>query len=205
MLSWDAEDRDAATLALGVGGPKVIQALNNAGYLPSCETSGRHVEEAPRVRPNKSPNLPWLLEALSHIAGVHVWHLCSDEIYMEDIITVSHKARAVELCTTCCRHPMPLASGADVEALATRLEQDLDTYHTANQATVVFLAPHRPPLPSLSASSPRAAGPGQSIAMMCGNTWHRHGFLLSEDTDGDARWSRKMQAALYAEGASTHC
>ena len=29
-----------------------------------------------------------------------------------------------------------------MEAVAQRLEQDPDTYHAANQATVVFLAPH---------------------------------------------------------------
>ena len=32
-----------------------------------------------------------------------------------------------------CRHPMPLASGTDVEPLAQRLEQDSTTYHVANQ------------------------------------------------------------------------
>ena len=42
----------------------------------------------------------------------------------------------------CCRHPMSMATGADVEALAQRLEQDPDTYHAAKQATMVFLGPH---------------------------------------------------------------
>ena len=46
------------------------------------------------------------------------------------------------LCARCCRHPMPLASGDDVEGLAQKLEQDPDTHHAANHATVVFLAPH---------------------------------------------------------------
>ena len=143
MQSWDDRDRDAAALAaVGVGGPKLLQALNNAGYLPSYDTGRRHVEGAPRVRPNEPPGLPWLLEALGHIPGCHVWYLCIDEIHVEDVITVSGEAQAVGLCATCCRHPMPLASGGDVEALAQRLEQDPDTYHAANQATVVFPAPH---------------------------------------------------------------
>ena len=117
--SWDDQDRDAAALAaLGVGGPKLLQALNNARYLPSYDTGRRHVEGAPRVRPNEPPSLPWLLVALGHIPGCHVWHLCINEIHVEDVITVSGEAQAVGLCATCCRHPMPLASGGDVEALA---------------------------------------------------------------------------------------
>ena len=70
-----------------------------------------------------------------------MWHLCIDEIYVEDA-TVSHEAHTVGLCTTCCWHTMPLASGDDMEALAQRLEHNLGTHHAANQATVVFLAPH---------------------------------------------------------------
>ena len=143
MQSWDAHGRDAAALvALGVGGPKVLQALNNHGYLPSYDTGRRHVEGAPRVRPNDPPGLPWLPEALGHIPGCRVWHLCIDEIHSEHVMTVSREALAVGLCATCCRHPMLLASGADVEALAQRLEQDSNTYHAANHTTVVFLAPH---------------------------------------------------------------
>ena len=82
------------------------------------------------VRTNR--RLPSLLEALGHISGGHVWHLCIDGIHVEGVITDSREALAVELCATCCRHPMPLASGADVEALAQRLEQDSDTSHAAN-------------------------------------------------------------------------
>ena len=48
VQSWDDQDRDAAALAaLGAGGPKLLQALNNAGYLPSYDTGGRHVHGAP--------------------------------------------------------------------------------------------------------------------------------------------------------------
>ena len=119
MHYWDAQDKDAGALAaLGFGGPKLRQALNNAGYLPSYDTGRKHVEGAPGVRPNELPTLPWLLEALSHIADVHVWHLCTNEMHVEDVITVSHEAIALGLCATCCRYPMPLASGDDVEALA---------------------------------------------------------------------------------------
>ena len=41
---------------------------------------------------------------------------------------------------------------------------------------------------------------------LCGNLAFRdrHSFVLFADTDGDARRSRKMQVALYAEDASTH-
>ena len=36
VQSWDAQDTDAAKLAaLGVERPKLLQALNNAGFLPS--------------------------------------------------------------------------------------------------------------------------------------------------------------------------
>ena len=196
-------------------GPKLLQALKKGGYLPSYDTGRMHVEGAPRVCPNEPPGLPWLLEALGHIPGCHVWHLCIDEIHVEDVITVSGEAQAVGLCATCCRHPMPLASGGDVEALAQRLEQDRDTYHAANQATVVFLAPHTeegysaipvwviPTCGRFKADHCHAVW--KHMAELCGNAAFRdrHGYLLSADTDGDARRSREMQAALYAEGAST--
>ena len=47
---------------------------------------------------------------------------------------------------------------------------------------------------------------GKHMAQLCGDATFRddHGFLRTIDTDGDARRSRDMQAALYAEGASTH-
>ena len=71
VQSWDAHDRHVAALAaLGVGGPKLLQALNNAGYLPSYETGRRHFEGDPRVLPNEPPGLPWLFEALGHIPGL---------------------------------------------------------------------------------------------------------------------------------------
>ena len=43
------------------------------------------------------------------------------------------------------------------------------------------------------------------MAEVCGNVAFRdrHGFLLSADTDGYGGQSREMQAAFYAEGAST--
>ena len=91
-----------------------MQALTNAGYLPSYDKGRRHVERAPCVRPNEPPSLPWLPEAIGHIPGCHVWNVCIDEIHVEDVITVSREALAGGLCATCCRHPMPLASGADV-------------------------------------------------------------------------------------------
>ena len=216
VQAGDAQDEDAAALAaLGVVGPKMLQALNDAGYLPSYNTGRRHVEGTRRVRPNEPPGLPWLLEALGHIPGCHVWHLCIDEIHVEDVITVSREALAVGLCAMCCRHPMPLASSADVEVLAQRLEQNPDTYHAANQATVVFLAPHTEkgyyaiPLWVIPTCGRFKAEHCHTIrkhmAELCGNAAFRdrHGFLLSAHTDGDARRSRRMQGALYAEGADT--
>ena len=193
----------------------MLQALKNAGYLPSYDMGRWHVEGAPRVRPNEPPGLPWLLEALGQILGGHVWHVCIDEIHVEDVITVSHEALAVGLCATCCRHPMPLASGPDAEALAQRLEQDPDTYHAANQATVVFPAPHTEegysaiPVCLIPTCGGFQAEDCHAIrlhkAELCGNAAFRdrHGFLLSANADGDAWRSREMQAALYAEGAST--
>ena len=71
-----------------------------------------------------------------------MWHVCIDEIHVEDFIALCREAVAVGLCATCCQYPMPLASGDNVEALAERLKQDPHTYHTANHATLVFLAPH---------------------------------------------------------------
>ena len=216
VQSWDDHDRDAAALAaLGVGDPKLLQALNNAGYLPSYDTGRRHAEGAPRVRPNKPPGLPRLLEALGHILGCHVWPLCIDKIHVEDVITASGEGQAVGLCATCCRHPMPLPSGADVEALAQRLEQDPDTYHAANQATVVIVAPHTeegysavpvfviPTCGRFKADHCHAVR--KHMAELCGNAAFRdrHGYLLSADTDGDARRSREKQAALHVEGVST--
>ena len=216
VQSWDAQDRDGAVLAaLGVVGPKLLQALNNAGYLPSCDTGRRHVAGAPRVRLNEAPCLPWLLEALGHIPGSHVSHLSIDEIHVEDLINVSREAVTVRLCATCCWHPMPLASGADVEALAQWLQQDPDTYHAANQATVVFVAPHTEEGYSASPvwviptcgrfKAEHCHAVRKHMAELCGNAafLDRHGFLLSADTEGDARRSREMQLALYANGAST--
>ena len=71
-----------------------------------------------------------------------MWHLCIDELHMEGVITAPRDAHAVGLCATCCRHTVPLASGADVETLAQRMEEEPVTYHAATLATVVFLAPH---------------------------------------------------------------
>ena len=144
-----------------------------------------------------------------------MWHLCIDEIYVEDAITVSREALAVGLCATCCRHPMPLASGDDVEALTQRLEQDPDTNHATNQAPVVLLAPHTeeeysaiPVWVIATCGRFKAAHlhvVRKHMAELYGNATHRerHGFLVSADTDSDARRSHEMQAALYAEGAST--
>ena len=114
------------------GGANLLQALNNAGCLPSYDARRRHVEVAPHVRSNEPPSVPWLLDALSHIKDVLVWHLCIDESHVEDVISVSREALVVGLCATCCRHPMPFPSGDDVEAPAQRLEQDPETYHAAN-------------------------------------------------------------------------
>ena len=140
MQSLDAQDSDVAALAaLGVGGPNLLQAMNNAGSFPSYDTGRRHVEGTPRIHLNGLPSLPSLLGALSHILALHLWHQCIEEIHVEDAITASRKALAMGFC---CRHPMPFAHGDDVEALAQRLEEDPDTYDAANQASVVFLAPH---------------------------------------------------------------
>ena len=98
MQSWDDPDRDAAALAaLGVGGPELLQALNNALYLPSYNTGRKHVEAAPHVHPNEPPGLPWLLEALGHIPGYNVWHLCIDEIHVEEVINVSRTRKSYGL------------------------------------------------------------------------------------------------------------
>ena len=45
------------------------------------------------------------MEALGHIPGCHVWHMCIDEIHVEDVIAVSREALEVTLCATCCRTP----------------------------------------------------------------------------------------------------
>ena len=155
------------------------------------------------------------MEALGHIPGCHVWHPCINQMHVDDLITASREALAVGLCAMCCRYPMPLASGADVEALAQRPEQDPDTYHAANQATVVFLAPHTedwysaipvwviPTCGKCKAECCHAVR--KHMAELCSNVafQDRHGFVLSADTDGYGGQSREMQGALYAEGAST--
>ena len=110
---------------------------------------------------------------------------------------------------------MLLASGDDLQSLAQRLKQVPQTYHAANQATVVFVAPRTaeeysaipvwviPTCGRFKAAHCHAVR--KHMAELCGNGvfWDRHGFFLSADTDCDARRSREMQAALYAEGAST--
>ena len=108
---------------------------------------------------------------------------------VEDVITVSGEAQAVGLCATCCRHPMPLASGGDVEALAQRPEQDPDTYHAANQAAVVFLAPHTeegysaipvwviPTCGRFKADHCHAVG--KHLAELCGNAAFRTAMVTS--------------------------
>ena len=110
----------------------MLQAVNNAASLRSSDTGRRHVEGAPRVRPTEPPSLPWLIDVLSRMSSVHVRHLCIDKLHVEDLNIVSAQALSVGLCATCCRHPMPLASGDNVEALAERLEEGAKTYDAAN-------------------------------------------------------------------------
>ena len=81
--------RMTALAALDIGGPKLLQALNNAGNLPSYDTR-RYVDPPP-----PRPSLPCLLDDLSYIAGLHLWHLCIDELHVQDVITVSRDVHAV--------------------------------------------------------------------------------------------------------------
>ena len=145
-----------------------------------------------------------------------MWHLCIDEIHVEDVITVSRDAHVVGLCAMCGRHPVLLAIGDDVEALAELLEQDPGTYHAANHAMVVLSAPHAEEgcsaipvwvIPTCGKFKGECChAMRKHMAELCGNAAFRdrHGFLVSVDTDGDARWSHEKPAALYPEGASTH-
>ena len=94
---------------------------------------------------------------------------------------------------------MPLANGDNVEALAQRLEQASDRYHASNEAAVVFLVPHTedgysaiplwviPTCGLFKAEHCHAVR--KHMAKLCGNAafWDRHSFLLSADTDGDAK------------------
>ena len=173
MQSWDAQDRDAAALAaLGVGGPKLLQALNNAGYLPSYDTGRRHVEGAPRVRPNEMLGLPWLLKALGHIPGCHVWHLCIDEIHVEDVITVSREADcALRVADTPCRWLVALMCRLLHSSCSWSRMQIHTTPPTRRQWCFWLLIQRRGTPPSVCGSSPPAAGSRQSIAMLLGNTW----------------------------------
>ena len=50
VQSWDAQEDASVLPALGVGRPKPLQALNNAGYKPSYDTGRRHVEPPPPPR-----------------------------------------------------------------------------------------------------------------------------------------------------------
>ena len=116
-----------------MGGPVLLQALNSAGHLPGYK-AGPHV-----VPP---PVYTWLLDALSHTAGVCVWHLCTDELHVENIFTLLRGMQAAGSCSTFCRLSMALVSGNDPEVLAKRLEHELPMYHSATIVTMVFLAPY---------------------------------------------------------------
>ena len=132
-----------------------------------------------------------------------MWHLWIGKIHV-DVIIVSREAIAVGLHAMYGQHPMPLASGDDVEALAQRLEEDPITYHAANQATVVFLALHTEEgysaipvrvIPTRGRFRAKHSHAVQKhMAELCGYAafWDHHGFLRSADTDGDARRSREM-------------
>ena len=79
-----------------------------------------------------------------------------------------------------------------MQALAQRLEQDLDTYHAANQATVVFVAPHTedgysaipvwviPTCGNFKAQHSHAVR--KHMAELCGNAAFRdrHGFFCPQ-------------------------
>ena len=56
------------------------------------------VEGALHLLPIVTPALVSLLDNLSHIKGVHLWHLYIDDLHMEDVITVSREAYVVGLC-----------------------------------------------------------------------------------------------------------
>ena len=71
-----------------------------------------------------------------------MWHLLIEELDIEDDVTISHEARAVGSCATCCTKAVTLCSGQVVEALGERLDRDAARYHGEKQATVVFLALH---------------------------------------------------------------
>ena len=110
----------------------------------------------------------------------------------------------MELCATCYRHHVPLAVGDDVGAWAHRLKQDPMTYHTANPATVVFLAPHAEEgysaIPLLVIPTSGRCKAEHCHAMrkhmvdLCSNAAFSdcYGFPLSAATDGDARQSCEM-------------
>ena len=133
-----------------------------------------------------------------------MWRLCIHKFHVEVVITISRKALAVGLCAMCFQQPMPFASGDNVEALAQRLEQDPETYHAANQATVVFLAPHTeegyfvipmwviPTCGRFNAEHSHAVR--KHMTELCSNASFRdhRSFLLSADTDSDARRHREM-------------
>ena len=102
---------------MGLRGPELQYALNEAGYLPSYDTGGRCVAQALQVLPNVPSTLVSLWESVRHVKGVQLWQLSIDELHVEDVVTFSHEARAVGLCATCCTERITLCSGADVEAL----------------------------------------------------------------------------------------
>ena len=215
VQSWHAQNRDAAALAaFGVGGPKPLQALNNAGYLLSYDTGRRHVEGAPRFRPNELPSLPWLLEALGHIPGCQAWHLCIEKsMWRTSSLSLARHSLldfALRVAGTPCRSLVVLMlrlwhNGRSRIQIHT-------TPPTRRRWCFLLLIQMRGALPSLSGIPIRGRFKAEHchavrkhMAELCGNAAFResHGFLLYADTDGDARRPREMQGAPYADGAST--
>ena len=162
------------------------------------------------------PSIPWLLATLRHIARVHLWHLRIDKLHSEHVITVSHDAHAVGMCTTFCWATMPLASGNNMEAVPPQVEQNSLLYHTATTASVAFLAYHTsegyfalpvwaiPTCETFKARNRPAMWKHMDEWCSIAAFLDWHGVLLSADAHGDALWSCEMQAALYAERATTH-
>ena len=71
--AWSVRCRDdavkdgAALTSFGVGGSELLQALYNAGYLPSYNIGRRHIEGALYIHPNEPPTLLWLFKGLSQL------------------------------------------------------------------------------------------------------------------------------------------
>lgn len=182
------KDINIATLALLVGGPKLVYTLSKALDLPSLSTIYKH-SHRPQINPCLSfPEVDEIVynieahfssKAASSVCG---YSLLVDDISLEERLQYHYQTDSViELC---CEHSgqydLKVSSLSTVEAIGIGLQEK--TLHRAKDCTVVAIA----------AYGHKDYGPA---TIMLSRT------CKAETTSGQARW---LEGGVKAWQAATH-